>query len=222
MARLRRVVAVGLPHHIVQRGNRRQEVFFNEEDRRKYLDYIKISSEKYGVNIWCWCLMKNHVHFIAVPEEEDSLSRCFSEAHVKYTRRINFREGWRGHLWQGRFGSSVLNDTYLYAAVRYIERNPVRAKIVRVPWSYTWSSAAYHVGHKSSDPLVTDYHALRERISNWKEYLLEPEEETQLKNLRRDSLSGRPLGDNRFIDGLEKKYNISLKIKKSGRPKKSK
>ncbi len=190
---MKRLVAVGLPHHIIQRGNRRQVVFFNDEDKKYYLDILRVSCNKYGVNIWAWCLMDNHVHFIAVPETKESLKSCFSETHVKYTRRINFREGWRGHLWQGRFGSSVLNDIYMITCARYIERNPVRAKVVKLPWIYNWSSAAYHVGDKAMDPLVKGDHILRERIVDWKSFLLEQDEDRFLKSIRRDSLSWNDL-----------------------------
>lgn len=219
MARLKRIVAVNLPHHIVQRGNRRQDVFFTDEDRIAYLDYVSYACERYGVEIWAWCMMTNHVHFVAIPRKKDSLSRCFSEAHVKYTRRINFRMGWRGHLWQGRFGSSPLNEIYLMAAVRYVERNPVRAKIVKVAWKYKWSSAKFRVGEISKDPLVYRNCFLSDRIKDWKKYLSEKEEPRKVSYLRKESMSGRPLGNEAFIKKLEKKYKMELIRKPSGRPK---
>ena len=130
MARLARVIAPGLPHHVTQRGNRRQQTFFCDED---YQSYIHLMSEWCGaheVEIWAYCLMPNHVHLIAVPHLEDGLRHAVGEVHRRYTRMVNFREGWRGHLWQGRFASFVLDEPYLLKATRYIELNPVRAGLI--------------------------------------------------------------------------------------------
>jgi putative transposase len=119
------------PHHIIQRGNRRQEVFFSNEDRKTCLDYLRLYAKTSAIDFWGYCLMNNHLHLIAVPQNEDSFARGFAEAHRRYTRYINFRKGWRGYLWEGRFKSYLLDEAHLYAAIRYIERNPVRAGIVK-------------------------------------------------------------------------------------------
>ena len=113
----------GVPHHVTQRGNRRQKTFFTKEDYSAYLNLMADWCGQFGVEIWAYCLMPNHVHLIAVPEREDSLAQAIGEAHRRYTRRINFRKGWRGHLWQGRFSSYPMDDVYLMAAVRYVELN---------------------------------------------------------------------------------------------------
>lgn len=217
MARLARLVIPGRPHHVVQRGNRRLDVFFNEEDRMAYLTLLQAACQRSGVQIWAYCLMRNHVHLIAVPEREDSLARCFSDAHVRYTRRVNFREGWRGHLWQGRFGSSVLDERYLLAAARYVERNPVRAGIVRLPWQYKWSSAKWHVGEVDDDPLVTGDGLLRVLISNWRDYLSAEEDEGEKATIRRETHVSRPLGSQDFIRKLEVQLNRSFTRCKPGR-----
>ena len=127
MARIARIVAPGYPHHITQRGNRRQRTFFNESDYSAYIDLMAEWCERCGVEIWGYCLMPNHTHLIARPEKIDSLSSAIGEAHRRYSRMINFREGWRGYLWQGRFSSFVMDEAHLIASIRYIERNPVRA-----------------------------------------------------------------------------------------------
>ena len=119
MARIARVVVPEVPHHVVQRGNRRQDVFFKSEDRSEYLKILKKQSVKYGFKIWAYCLMRNHVHLIVVPQDVDSFGKGIGEAHKEYTRMINFREGWRGYLWEGRFKSHPLDEQYLYSAVRY-------------------------------------------------------------------------------------------------------
>ena len=130
MARLARLVIPGLPHHVTQRGNRRQQTFFNDGDYVAYLELMAEWCREEGVEIWSYCLMPNHVHLIAVPKTEDGLRRAIGEAHRRYTRRINFREKWRGYLWQGRFASFIMDEPYLLAAARYVELNPVRAKLV--------------------------------------------------------------------------------------------
>lgn len=139
MARLARIAAPGIPYHVTQRGNRRQPVFFQEDDYRAYLQELWRQSERFGLRIWAYCLMTNHVHLIAVPDHEQSLARGLGETHRRYTRRVNFREGWRGYLWQGRFGSVPLDELHLIAAMRYVERNPVTAGLVSRAEDYPWS-----------------------------------------------------------------------------------
>jgi putative transposase len=126
MARIARVIATGIPHHVTQRGNRRLTTFFRDEDSQAYIDLMAEWCNKCDVEIWAYCLMLNHVHLIAVPESEDGLRRGIGEAHRLYSRMINLCENWRGHLWQGRFSSFTMDETYLFAAVLYVEMNPVR------------------------------------------------------------------------------------------------
>lgn len=220
MARLARVVIPGLPHHLTQRGNRRQEVFFSDGDRTAYIDIVRESAERFGVRIWAWCLMPNHVHFVAVPKSERSLALCFGRAHTRYTRMINFREGWRGYLWQGRFASSPMDPAHTYHGVRYVERNPVRARIVRLPWRYEWSSAAFHAGEREGDPLVGREARLGEMVGDWREYLGEADAAEMLEAIRRETPVGRPLGDGRFVRRLEAKIDRGLMRRPPGRPRK--
>lgn len=145
MPRIARVVAPGFPHHVTQRGNRRQRTFFCDQDYQAYLALMGDWCSRCGVQVWGYCLMPNHVHLIAVPDSQDSLRRGIGEAHRRYTRRVNFRKRWRGHLWQGRFASYVMDEHYLLATARYVEMNPVRAGLVRRPGRYRWSSAAAHL-----------------------------------------------------------------------------
>ena len=128
------------------------------------------------------------------------------------------REGWQGHLWQARFGSSVLDEKHLIDAVRYVERNPVRAGIVSEAWEYPWSSAAYHAGQTDQDRIVEADAMLRELIGDWKSYLRDDDHEDFLKSLRRDSLVNRPLGDEAFVSDLEKRFQLRLARGKVGRP----
>lgn len=201
MPRIARVVAVGLPHHITQRGNYQQEVFLSADNRKKYLSWVKKYSFKYGLSILAYCLMPNHVHFIAVPSKNDSLAKTFNTAHMCYSQYFNSRLNQRGHLWQGRFYSCVLNQSHLILAARYIERNPVRAGIVDKPWDWQWSSAASHTNRKIDGLLnAYDLFKLVDMSSvSWEKYIDTTEEESFLQNIRKHTSTGRPLGAAEFV-----------------------
>src|SRR3989338_5727773 len=201
MPRIARVVAVDEPHHVIQRGNRRQNVFFKPDDKQAYLDILRLQAKFFGLEIWAYCLMDNHVHLIVAPKNEESLVKAIGETHQLYTRMINFREKWRGYLWQGRFKSTPLDERYLYAAVRYVERNPVRAKLVEKAEDYPWSSAKAHVYNKK-DSLLTNFY-LMEEIGNWAEYLKGEEAPEELRRIRFQTHSGRPLGSIDYLKRLE-------------------
>jgi len=146
------------------------DVFFSDADRLAYLDLLAKYGQRFGVSFLAWCLITNHVHLIAVPGAETSLARGIGEAHRRYTRSINFRSGWRGYLFQGRFHSCALDGQYLLAAVRYVLRNPVRAGIVDQPWDYKWSSARWLVGEVTEDPLAEHSQMLAE-VNDWRRFL---------------------------------------------------
>ena len=217
MARMSRVVAVGTPHHVIQRGNRRQNVFLKAEDKAEYLKILKLQSELFGLQVWAYCLMDNHVHLIVVPSKKESLTKAIGETHQLYTRMINFREGWRGYLWQGRFHSFPLDERYLVAAVRYVERNPLRAGIVEKAEDYTWSSAKAHV-ENTFEPVLSEFYLTKD-ITDWKAFLAENEQEKDLKLIRRHGHTGRPLGHLGFIRQLENDLGMELEPKKPGRKK---
>jgi len=139
MARLARVVIPGSPHHVTQRGNRRAPTFFEEGDYILYLKWLSEAASNARTEIWVYCLMPNHVHVILTPEDEQGLRRTFADLHRRYTRFINARHGWTGHLWQGRFGSVAMDDAYLAHAVRYVAMNPVRAGLVERAEDWRWS-----------------------------------------------------------------------------------
>jgi len=214
MARLARVVAPGLPHHVTQRGNRRQPVFFSDDDYRTYLRLLKAQSARWGFEVWAYCLMTNHVHLIVVPQDESSLPRGIGETHRRYTRHINFREGWRGYLWQGRFGSVPLDERYLVAAVRYVERNPVEAGLVEHPEAYPWSSARAHV-RRETDPVLTPCF-LTEQIDDWRGFLASANPVDRARQLAQAMRTGRPCGDAGFVRRLETQLGRRLQRAKPG------
>jgi putative transposase len=216
MARLARIVAVGYPHHIIQRGNRGQQTFFRDKDYNDYVNLIKEWCGESDVAIWAYCLMPNHVHFIAVPESEDGLRKAFGEAHRRYTNLINRRMNWNGYLWQGRFKSYVVDHHYLLTAVRYIELNPVRARIVAKPEDWKWSSARAHC-HRKNDRLCT-VEPLMEMVDGpWRKFLYTPLAEFDIAILRSSERTGRPLGNREFMEELEELLHRQLLPKKRGR-----
>ena len=156
MARIARAVGPNIPHHVTQRGNRRQQTFFSDEDYQTYLSLMSHWCHQHGVEIWAYCLMPNHVHLVAVPKDKQGLNLAIAEAHKRYSRRINFREGWRGHLWQGRFASFMMDESYLLACVKYVLLNPVRAKLVKTPEEWAWSSAKSHLDGKDDILVKTE------------------------------------------------------------------
>lgn len=170
MPRAARIVVPDRPHHVTQRGNRRQPTFFGDGDYRFYLSLVREACAAARVAVWAYCLMPNHVHLLLTPRDETGLGRAVKETHRRYTTMINRREGWTGYLWQGRFGSEPLaTDASALAAARYIERNPVEAGLVRRPEEWPWSSAATHLAARD-DPLL-DTISLLELAPNWRDVL---------------------------------------------------
>jgi len=215
MARMARVVIPFIPHHVTQRGNRRQRTFFSDQDYSFYKRLLEQAAEKAAVDVWAYCLMPNHVHFVVVPKQKDSLAQFFSDAHRRYTRFINKRQGWQGHLWQERFHSSAMDETYLRAAVRYTELNPVRAKLCSSPEQWPWSSVHAHLSGKN-DSLVT-VEPMLQRVDDWAEYLDSDAADDEWDTIRRHAKTGRPMGGNAFISALEEVTDRQLLKARPGR-----
>lgn len=222
MPRISRVVAVGYPHHITQRGNYRQPVFEDEEDFIQYLQWLGEYRQKYSLNIWAYCLLNNHVHFIVVPMKEDSLAKTFNALHMRYSQYFNLKKrNEKGHLWQGRFYSCILDERHLYAAVRYVENNPVRAGVVEKPQEYKWSSARNRIYGEATAILSDDFYLIKE-IDDWSSYLMESEDKAAINNIRQNTNTGRPCGDESFINNMEGLLERRLTALPKGRPPKRK
>jgi putative transposase len=212
MTRLARVIAPGFPHHIIQRGNRRQQTFFSDNDYNTYLQFLSQYCKRYSTEIWAYCLMPNHIHLIAVPRDEEGLSLSVGETHRNYTLFLNSREGCQGHLWQGRFSSYPMDEGYTLAAARYIEMNPVRANLVKRPLEWRWSSARAHLERKNDG--VVALSPLLEMVGNWNDFLAG--ETDHIQDIRRHESTGRPLGSREFITHLEEKLERRLHKMKTG------
>ena len=221
MPRIARVVIPDVPHHVTQRGNNRQDVFFVDDDRQVYLKLLKEQSDRFDLQVLGYCLMTTHVHIVATPRREESLAKAVGRTHLLYTQYINRLHRRSGHLWQNRFHSCPLDDDHLWRAVCYVERNPVRAKMVRRAWDYAWSSAGAHVG--GVDPFgVLDLTAWEEMVGevDWVETLSGAEDEDGLGLLRVRTRTGRPLGSDGFLSKVELAVGRRLRPLPVGRPRK--
>jgi len=218
MPRIARIVLPEIPHHVTQRGNNREAVFFDDDDRRMYLELLRDHADRFGAKLWAYCLMPNHVHLVIEPRAEDSLAKAVGRTNFRYAQRLNLTHGRSGHLWQNRFFSCALDDMHLWRAIRYVERNPVRARMVRLPWRYAWSSAAAHVGEADGGGLL-DLAAWRREWtpSRWRTQL-EHLDNDQMKAIRDHTHTGRPLGDDRFLDALERRLDRRMRPLPIGRP----
>lgn len=214
MARIARVVLPGVPHHVTQRGVRRMNVFTCDLERNYYLQAMRESCEERSVSILAWCMMSNHVHLVAVPSTESALANGIGGAHKAYTAVFNKLHQAQGYLFQGRFHSTPMDDAHLYAAVRYILRNPVRAGMIRAALDYRWSSARFNAGVIGFDPLVRSNERLT-WIRHWEEYLAS--DPPEIDEIRRCTRTGRPCGSTDFTARAETLTGRALSRRKPGR-----
>jgi len=220
MARLARVLAVDTPYHLTQRGNARRTVFETDSDRLVYMSLLQECARLYRLDILGYCRMRNHVHLIVLPRRLDSMPRTLRCAHGRYAAYLNARRAASGHVWQGRYYSCPMDENHLWTALRYIERNPVRAQIADRAESYPWSSARVHCNEGYSDGFV-DLEMWRNRWSaeEWREFLACARgEEEEADHIREYTHSGRPLGTVGFVRQLEQGTGRLLTAKKGGRP----
>lgn len=215
MSRLARVVVPGFPHHVTQRGNRRQAIFFEDGDYALYRDLLAERCRKASVEVWAYCLMPNHVHLIMVPQSAEGLARSIGETHRQYTAFVNARARWTGHLFQGRFASVALDDDHLMLAARYVALNPVRARLVKRPQDWPWSSLRAHLAGR--DDGLVHVAPLLARLGRI-DALVDVDEDIQaLARLRAAESTGRPLGSDAFVARLEQRLQRTLRPGKPGR-----
>jgi len=222
MPRMARIVVPGVPHHVTQRGNNRQQVFFDDADRTLYLSLLKTHAEKFGVEVLGYCLMSNHIHLVAIPAGPHALARAIGRTDFRYTQTVNRARGRSGHLWQNRFFSCPLEDVHQWRALVYVDLNPLRAGLVDHAEQYAWSSAAVHCG--GDDPAGLVNPAAWRRIwprGDWSAVLAEGQAPAEIDSLRRHTLTGRPWGSVPFLAGLEDQAGRPLRPRPVGRPRKT-
>jgi putative transposase len=215
MARLARAVFAGLPHHVTQRGNGRQQTFFGDADYALYRDLLAEHSAAAGVAVWAWVLMPNHVHLILVPDEEGAVRRCLAAVHRRYAGHIHARLKRTGHFWQGRFGCVAMDDDHLAAALRYVSLNPVRARLVDRCEDWRWSSVHAHLSGVAADGL-TDVAPILARFPDFAGLLASAEDEERVQRLRKAGSIGRPAGSAGFLRKLEDESGRDLQARKPG------
>ena len=218
MPRLPRIIIEGCPHHITQRGNNKQNTFLEDEDYQTYLEFFEKYREKHNVGVIAYCPMPNHIHISALPTTTNSLAKSFKSCHMRYAQYFNRKYKRVGHLWQCRFYSCPMEEIHLYSTVKYIENNPVRAKLVEKAEDWKWSSARSHLGiEKSIISLLNISKFLN--IVNWKEYLhLDNKKiEKEIETLKRCTYAGKPMGRNEFIENLAKRFGNRVRWLPVGR-----
>ena len=214
MARLARVVVPGLPHHVTQRGNHREAVFFGAADYRAYLALVASAAKASGTEVWAYCLMPNHVHFIMTPSHPDGLRATFAEAHRRYSARIHARLKLTGHLWQGRFSSTPMDERHLIAAARYIAMNPVVDGLVKRARDWKWASTRAHLARVDDGVVVTG--PILARVENFAGMLKGVEDEAAVRALLSSRTTGRPVGAAEWIKALEVETRRGLAAGKRG------
>ena len=222
MPRIARIVGIGYPHHIIQRGNNRQNIFFDQEDRRLYLKWLEKYSLECGCMIHAYCLMSNHVHLLAVPQYNYSLAKTMQKLSLTFTQHINRKYKRTGRLWECRFHSALVDkESYLWSVVRYIERNPVRAKIVSKPDEYRWSSAKANFTGKGMDFIKPIWQNDTER-KEYIAFLNNPDKEEEIEIVKKSTISGKPIGSEDFLNQILKTLDITINTQPKGRPRKRK
>jgi len=224
MPRQARIVIPGIAHHVTQRGNNQQDIFFVENDRRVFLKYLKESANQFQLSVTAYCLMTNHVHIVVTPGQENSLSKALGRTHLMYAQYVHKLHGRSGHFWQSRYYSCPMDEEHAHNAIAYIELNPVRAGIQRSAWQYPWSSAAYHCG-MGDDPsgMLHQSEWLADMTpAAWKETLSNiSENESTLDSIRTHTRTGQPLGSETFLSRLETDIGRPMRPRPRGRPKRT-
>ena len=221
MPRTARIVIPDIPHHITQRGNNKQDVFFVDDDRRFYLSLLKKHTEQYGLEILGYCLMSNHIHLIARPNDKSSIAKAIGITHFKYTKYINRMHGRSGHLWQNRFYSCPLGKIHFWRTLRYIEQNPLRSKVTKKAANYKWSSARAHLnGEDQTGLLNMSWWKQASAQIDWRQALQRPLAKKYAEQIRDKTSTGRPLAQDSFVSKLETFIGRRLRPLPAGRPKK--
>jgi len=207
--------------HLLTRGNNRQQIFKDDVDYKVYLKFLKVYKQENNIVIYHHCLMPNHVHSIVAINPKSTLSRFMKQLNLAYFQYFGKRYNYCGHLWQGRFKSLIISkDEYLIACGRYIELNPVKARLVKEPKNYGWSSYNFYAyGIKDNitthNPVYFDWGKAEViRQNNYRK--------NTGKDTAKINFNARFLGPNEFIRKMEKKFRVSNIKMYRGRPRKVK
>lgn len=216
MVRRARTVIAGFVHHVVHYGADGRNVLTNEDDFKTYLEYLEVFSKSHGLSVWAYCLLPDHIRLVAVPGDADALAGAVRDAHGAYAAYANWRGLTTGRVWKDRFSSCVLDDMFVWSAVRLVESLPVRMRMVKKAEAYPWSSAAPHCGLRQ-DPVLTTSFPPPGVIEDWAAWLAGAQSESTLETrLLLCTRTGHPFGSTTFIDGLEQQTGRILRPQKRG------
>jgi Transposase and inactivated derivatives len=228
MARLPRLTLPGLSHHVIVRGNNRQQVFLDDQDRRVFLDFLAEAAQREQLLVHAFVLMDNHVHLLVTPEAEAAMSRTVQALGRRYVRYFNQRHQRTGTLWEGRYKSSLIQtDRYFMICMAYIDLNPVRAGMVARAADYAWSSHGHYIGRQTLRWLVPHalYWALGntpfEREHEYAKWVAQGVASRQVRALTKATLNGWPLGDEDFTRDLRHQVSRPVAPRRAGRRAKS-
>jgi putative transposase len=197
---------------VTQRGNYKQKVFYREQDRKLYLEMLKEYSRHYGVAVQAYCLMDNHVHLILTPHDATGMSRLLQRLHSEYARALHVRLRRVGHLWQARYGSTVMDEKHLWAAMVYVEQNRLRAGLVTTAEDWRWSSAQAHL--TGNDQGWMDFVDWRKRFDggSWKRCLdMGLADAMMIERIRQATRDGKPLGSDGFLEQLLQQFGVKTR-----------
>ncbi|HOQ43483.1 MAG TPA: transposase [Smithellaceae bacterium] len=225
MPRTARIAPKEFVYHVLTRGNNKQAIFKDEEDFLKYIDILKRYKERYLFKLYHYVLMTNHVHLVIEPSSKGGeLSQIMKGINLSYAQHFKNKYKYTGHFWQDRFKSIIVSkDEYLLACGSYVELNPVRARMVKEPKEYRWSSYGTNAYGKKDD--LVDVHVIYENLSSdeniRKEYRKFVQDMLQKKEAMRGEMDRRTIyGGGEFLERVQKKFKLDAVIKKRGRPRK--
>ncbi len=220
MARQARIVIPNTAHHVSQRGNRGDFVFFKKADYQTYLDIVKEQCDENNIALYSYCLIPNQIHLLVEPRDATTLGKAIGEAHRRYTNIINAEQNWSGHLFQNRFFSYAADAQYALRAARYIETLPVSLKLTPQPEKYLWSSAKSRL-KVSEDSIVKPFQSFH-AVQDWDQFLSRPMNEDEINQVQLHLQTGRPRGSDLFLDAIERKIGRPVRPQKRGRKPKNK
>jgi len=216
MARQARIVLPNTAHHITQRGNRGEFIFFEKQDYQTYIDILTEQCARFNVSIYSFCLLPNQVHLLVEPQQSNLMARAIGESHRRYTNYINQKKDWSGHLFQNRFFSYAMDEQYALRAARYIETLPVTLKLTNRPENYIWNSAKSRIKLNKKIGFLKSFQSFHV-MSNWEDFLSRPMDKEEINKIQLHLQTGRPRGSNLFLDSIEQKIGRPVRPQKRGR-----
>ena len=216
MARQARIVLSDTIHHITQRGNRGEFIFFEKQDYQTYIDILTEQCTRFHVSIYSFCLLPNQVHLLVEPQQSNLMARAIGEAHRRYTGYINKKKDWSGHLFQNRFFSYAMDEQYALRAARYIETLPVTLKLTDRPENYIWNSAKSRIKLNKPIDFLKNFQSFH-IMNNWEDFLSRPMDKEEINKIQLHLQTGRPRGSNLFLDSIEQKIGRPVRPQKRGR-----